>query len=80
MIGNMRFTVWVHRGGERSILGTTSSPVSRDGLILTFHDEGLAHAECDRLNGGSGDPYARYSVEKELTVRAELLGPMHEAL
>jgi hypothetical protein len=79
MIGNMRFTVWLHRGDE-SIFATTSSPVSRDGLILTFNDEERAHAECARLNAGSGDPYARYSVEKELTVRAELFGTMPEAL
>ena len=79
MIGNTRFTVWLHRGDKR-IFGTTSSPVSRDGLILTFSDEGHAHEECTRLNVASGDPYARYSVEKELTVRAELLGAMPEAL
>ena len=79
MIGNMRFTVWLHRGDE-SILGTSSSPVSRDGVILTFNDEGRALAECARLNAGSRDPYARYSVEKELTVRAELLGAMPETL
>jgi hypothetical protein len=77
MVGNTRFTVWLHRGDE-SIFGATSSPVSRDGLFLTFNDEGRAHAECARLNAGSGDPYARYSVEKELTVRAELLGAMPE--
>jgi hypothetical protein len=77
MTGNTRFTVWLHRGDE-DILGTISSPASRDGLILTFNDEGRAHAECARLNAASGDPYARYSVEKELTVRAELLGAMPE--
>lgn len=79
MIGHTRFTVWLHRGDE-SIFATISSPVSRDGLMLTFNDEERAHAECARLNAGSGDPCARYSVEKELTVRAELLGPMPEAL
>jgi hypothetical protein len=78
MIGDTRFTVWLHRGDE-SIFGTTSSAVSRDGIILTFNDEERAHTECARLNAGSGDPCARYSVEKELTVRAKLLGPMLEA-
>lgn len=75
MIGDTRFTVWLHRGDE-SVIGLTSGPVSRDGLVLTFKDEERAYAECARLNAGSGDAYARYSVEKELTVRAEFLGAM----
>lgn len=79
MIGNTRFTVWLHRGDE-SVFRTISNPASRDGLILTFNDEGRAQAECARLNAASGDPYARYSVEKELSVRAELLGAMPEVL
>jgi len=79
MIGDMRFTVWLHRGDE-SIFAIIASPVSRDGLILTFNDEERAHAECARLNASSGDPYARYSVERELTVRAELFGAMPEVL
>lgn len=79
MIGNTRFTVWLHRGDKR-IFGTISSPVSRDGLMLTFNEEGRARAECARLNAASGDPYARYSVEEELTVRAELLGAMPETV
>jgi hypothetical protein len=68
MMENIRFTVWVYRGSG-SIFGKASSPVNQDGFILTFNDEGRARAECARLNAGSGDPYARYSVEKDLTFR-----------
>jgi hypothetical protein len=58
----------VHRQAE-SIFGSISRPVDRDGLVLSFNEEQRAYAECTRLNAGLGDPYARYSVEKELTVR-----------
>jgi hypothetical protein len=62
------YTVWMHREGE-SVFGCLSRPVDRDGLVLSFTEEQRAHAECTKLNTGLGDPYARYSVEKELTVR-----------
>jgi hypothetical protein len=78
MMGIIRFTVWAHRSPE-SIFGAASSPVNRDGVVLTYDDDGRARAECARLNAGSGDPFARYSVERELTVfdqRSLLLGTM----
>jgi hypothetical protein len=65
MMGTIRFTVWVHRRGG-SIFGDSSRPVNREGLILTFSDERRARAECDRLIASSGDPYARYTVEKDM--------------
>ena len=45
MMGNVRFTVWVHRGSG-SIFGNSSSPVNRDGIILTCNDERHAQADC----------------------------------
>jgi hypothetical protein len=66
MTGNPRFTIWVHRRNG-SMFGGASKPVNRDGMTLIFSDEGHARAECDRLNS-SGDPYARYTVEREARV------------
>jgi hypothetical protein len=64
----IRYTVWMHREAE-SVFGCISQPVNRDGLVLSFIVEQRAQAECAKLNTGLGDPYARYSVEKELTAR-----------
>jgi hypothetical protein len=44
MMGNVQFTVWV-RHGSGSISGNFSSPMSRDGIILTCNDERHAQAE-----------------------------------
>jgi hypothetical protein len=76
MMGIIRFTIWVHRGAG-GVFAASSSPVNRDGVILTFDDEGRARAECARLNAGSADP-SRYSVETKLTVLnpTSLLGTM----
>jgi hypothetical protein len=41
MMGIIRFTLWAHRSPE-SIFGAASSPVNRDGVVLTFDDEGRA--------------------------------------
>jgi len=68
MIGDTRFTVWVHRR-DGGIFGTSSKPVNRDGETLSFSEERSARAECDRLTTSSGDPYARYTVKKETLVR-----------
>jgi hypothetical protein len=65
---SIRYTVWMHRKGE-TVFGCISRPVDRDGLVLSFTEEQRAHAACTQLNSNSGDPYARYSVEKELTAR-----------
>ena len=64
-MGTLRFTVWVHRRSG-SIFGESSRPVNRDGSILTFSDERSARAECDRLMASSGDPYSRFTVEKDM--------------
>jgi hypothetical protein len=76
MMGIIRFTIWVHRGAD-SVFGASSSPLNRDGVIVTFDDEGRARGECARLNAGSADP-SRYSVETTLTVfnPSSLLGTM----
>jgi len=65
MMEDIRFTVWVHRRGG-SIFGDSSRPVNRDGSIVAFSDERCARAECDRLIASSGDPYSRYTVEKDV--------------
>jgi hypothetical protein len=64
----IRYTVWMHREAE-SVFGCVSRPVDRDGLVLSFTEEQRAQAECSKLNTVLGEPYARYSVEKELTAR-----------
>lgn len=64
MMGNTRFTIWLHRHGG-SMFGKTSTPLNRDGVTLSFGEEGDALAECDRLNASTGDFYMRYAVEKE---------------
>jgi hypothetical protein len=46
MMGNVQFTVWVHRGSG-SVFGNSSSPMNRDGIILT-NDERHAQAERAR--------------------------------
>jgi hypothetical protein len=47
MMGNVRFTVWVHRGSG-SIFGNSSGPMNRDGIILSCNNERHAPAECPR--------------------------------
>jgi hypothetical protein len=63
MARNERFTICMHRKAD-SIFGGLISPVIRNGSMLTFDDARRAAAECACLNAGSGDPYARYSVER----------------
>jgi hypothetical protein len=45
MMGNVRFTVQERRGSG-SIFGNSSTPVTRDGIVLTFNNEGDAQAAC----------------------------------
>jgi hypothetical protein len=47
------------------MFGKTSTPLNRDGVTLSFGEEGDALAECDRLNASTGDFYMRYAVQKE---------------
>jgi hypothetical protein len=45
MMGIIRFTLWAHRSPE-SIFGAASSPVNRDGVVLTFDRGPLCSLQC----------------------------------
>jgi hypothetical protein len=65
----LRFTIWAHRSAE-SIFGPSSSPVNRNGEILSFDNEDRAHEECAVLNARLGSSTVRYTVESEPKVLA----------
>ena len=46
MMGNVRLTVQERRGSG-SIFGNSSKPATRDGIVLTFNNEGGAQAAFD---------------------------------
>jgi hypothetical protein len=69
MVGVVRFTIWAHRSAE-SIFGPSSSPVNRNGAILSFDNEDRARDECAVLNARLGSSTVRYTVEREPDVSA----------
>jgi hypothetical protein len=69
MVGVVRFTIWAHRSAE-SIFGPSSSPVNRNGAILSFDNEDRARDECAVLNARLGSSTVRYTVEREPYVSA----------
>jgi hypothetical protein len=64
MVNVIRFVIWSHRSAE-SIFGPSSSPVNRNGAILSFENEDRAREECARLNARLGSSTVRYTVESE---------------
>ena len=64
MVNIIRFVIWSHRSAE-SIFGPSSSPVNRNGAILSFENEDRAREECARLNARLGSSTVRYTVESE---------------
>jgi hypothetical protein len=51
-------------------LGPSSSPVNRNGEILSFDNEDRAREECAVLNARRGSSTVRYTVESETNVPA----------
>jgi len=67
MMGNTRFAIWLHRHGG-SMFGKTSKPVNRDGVTLSFGEEGdialkersdSASMDVSRSESGEGIDYRR---------------------
>jgi hypothetical protein len=61
------FTVWAHRSAK-SIFGSSSNPVIRNGEFLCFENEDRARAECDRLNAASGGSHVHYTIKPAHTL------------
>jgi hypothetical protein len=69
MVDVVRFTMWAHRNAQ-SIFGPSSSPVNRNGAILSFDNEDQPREECARLNARLESSTVRYTVESEPNVSA----------